>query len=133
MFQLEYESHHILVCPSLLLVHVQFASDVKFELYKALDLHMPHLTKGAFVRLLNLHPPESKESRSCIRVLFFPISHSPPGLSTIKTLFKTWLAASFPTFNQGTLKAIQYPYPAKKPMGDEGPLADTKTHCGRHL
>lgn len=100
----------------------EICSHLKFESYKVLDLPLPRLAKDVFVSLLNLHSPESGKSRSCMRLLFFSIPHSPPGLSTIKTLFKTWLAFSFPTFNQGALKAIQCPRPAKEAYGWWGGL-----------
>lgn len=56
-------------------------------------------------------------------------SPSPPGLRTIKALFRTWPAAAFPTFDQGALKAIQCPCPARKPMGRAPLQAETRAPC----
>lgn len=106
-----------------------FAADPKLELYKVPDLPLPHLPKGVPLSPFNFYPPESRAGQK----LCPSPSPSPPGHSTIKTLFRIWLAAAFPTFDQGTLKAIQCPCPARKPMGRVPLWADTKTHCARRL
>lgn len=92
---------------------------------------LPHLPKGVFVSLFNLHPPESRAEQKLYGSP--PQPPSPPGLCTIETLFRSWLTAFFPTFDQGTLKSIQCPCLAKKPMGRMPLQADTKAHCARHL
>lgn len=45
----------------------------------------------------------------------------------MKTLFRTWLMAVFPTFDQGMLKAIQCPCLAREPMAGR-PFRLTQRH-----